>query len=429
MLINFQFRRFNLAMLVFSIFLFGVTPSLVSAATPPASFQRGITAFAKKDYQTALKEFRTAEKAGFRTTQLYYNLGVTSYHLKNYPESERYFLLVEKNARMQQIARYNLGLVAWRTGDLNEAIGWFEKATAQGKDKKIRALSEHMLARLKQAQQAKQSRHRSLDAGASLAVGYDDNVFLRAADIASTQSDNYLDAFAWFDVALNRNWGVNGDVSVLDYQDIDLADYDEISGGVTYQTRTQNWRLKPELKVTQSTLGSNDYQRVTDIRFTGHRPLADQATLTLRYRYSDINSLNAFYDYLEGWRQRFRVDYHKRVSAGWLRLRYQLEFNDRQDLPNISYSPTRNSFRVRLRTPWKNNWETEAALRYRNSDYPSKGGVSRNDDRWRVRLVGLKRLSKMLEAGVRYTYTDNDSNVAIRTYERNDIQAFVDLRF
>jgi hypothetical protein len=68
-------------------------------------------------------------------------------------------------------------------------------------------------------------------------------------------------------------------------------------------------------------------------------------------------------------------------------------------------------------------------LSWRDSQYAEAAGITREDKRYQVKVAADTRLAKSWHAGLRYSYTDNQSNLAAETYTRNDAQIYTDWRF
>lgn len=205
------------------------------------------------------------------------------------------------------------------------------------------------------------------------------------------------------------------------------SDYNFYSAAIDYKIKTGKWRLTPEIGLMKSSLNNTDYQDGIDYKFSAKRKLDRNSSINIRYLYSDIDSQNTAYDYLQGERHQLRVDYKNKIDLDKLRLRYQLETNDRQNRVTPvakNYSPTRHTFRARLKHKLSKKWRLSEEIGYRVSSYDSAAGVTREDTRLRLRLVAEMKFNKNWSTGVRYTYTDNDSNLAGETYTRNNIQAF-----
>ncbi len=385
-----------------------------------AAFRQGIQAFKREDYRQALEAFERAWRAGMRRPSLYYNLGVCHYKLGHLDRARSFFRSLTGTPGFRQLAWYNLGLVALKEGRKAEARRWLRKAAA-GSNPRVAALARRTLHRLKPA--------RPWRAGADLALGYDDNVLLRADDVPTRDGDNYLDLYLWGDYRPEPDTRVGAFFSRQDYLDVNAGDFQQLGVTAARTFRHAGWHLVPSLRLTTSRLGGVDYQDIVDFRFTARKRLDGRRRLVLRVRHSSIDSGDPVYDPFQGARQQLRADYHLPVQAGRLRLRYQLELNDRDDSPTASFSPTRHQFRARLRRRLGGDWRGEAELEYRRSNYPAVAGFSRQDDRWRLRLGARRRLDKDMMLVLRYTYTDNRSNQASRDYTRNELSAGVEWRW
>ena len=84
---------------------------------------------------------------------------------------------------------------------------------------------------------------------------------------------------------------------------------------------------------------------------------------------------------------------------------------------------------MRLKHKLKNSWYLSEELELRKSRYQSSQGVLREDSRLRLRMVVNKKINKQWTSGLRYSYTDNDSNISIENYTRSNIQIFADWNF
>ena len=199
--------------------------------------------------------------------------------------------------------------------------------------------------------------------------------------------------------------------------------------GLDYSTEIKSWKIIPEFYLSQSTYSNSNYQNIFNLVLSGEHHLNNEDHVLLRYRYSDIKSQNSIYDYLQGYRHQFRADYINKIALGQLRLRYQLELNNRKNTPTANYSPVRNELRVRLINPLDNNWKFSTEIGFRNSRYGDAPGITRNDTRLRLLLGASKKFKQNMYAGIRYLHTDNKSNVANETYNKNNIQLFASLNF
>ncbi|MGD8925259.1 MAG: outer membrane beta-barrel protein [Thioalkalispiraceae bacterium] len=395
----------------------------VHAAAGDTQFKQGLTAFKKGDYNKALTAFKKAEQAGMRSAALNYNLGVVYYKTGKLEQAKTYFTRLRKNRKLAQVANYNLGLIAEREDNNSIALQHYRIAL-KGSDKDIQELANYRISKLKQ--RAKVNVWYGM---ASLVLGHDDNVTLIPNDSPTQMSDNYLEAFAYASYIVNQQLSFNVSYDWLNYNDVDVADFSQLMGGVDYRLQYGQWQLIPGLRYSQSTLNSSSYQHIIDLRLTGRQQLSRDRKVTLRYRYNDIQSQNALYDYLEGTRQQFRADYDLGFNLHDLRLRYQLELNDRQNLPTANYSPTRHTLQARMKYRLNTQWRLEGTAEYRNSRYGDAAGTSREDDRYRLRAGANYLYNREWDVRLRYTYTDNQSTLATESYTRNDIQAQVNYSF
>ncbi len=392
-------------------------------AAGDTEFKQGLMAFRKGDYSSALKAFKKAEQAGLRSAALDYNLGVVYYKLGNLIQSKRYFNRLRHDKKLSQLADYNLGLIAEQQDNRQLAIRYY-RLSLKGSDRDIRQLARYRISKLKAPADLQ-----TWYGVASLSLGHDDNVTLIPTGSPTLTSDNYLEAFVYANYLADQQLSFNIFYDRLDYSTVDIADFSLLSAGADYQLQYAKWELTPGIRYSQSTLNSSSYQNIIDLRFSAARKLSDTKELALRYRYNDIKSQNSLYDYLEGTRQQFRADYDLTMNDTDLRLRYQLEINDRRDLPTTNYSPTRHTLQLRLKHDLNKEWQLEGRVEYRNSRYDEAAGIRREDDRYRLRAGARYLYRRDWDVRLRYTYTDNQSNIPGEAYTRNDIQATLNYSF
>ena len=410
--------------LLFSGFLFH--GSLHASEVGLAEFKKGISYFKQKKFKSALTYFKRASNAGMDKSTLHFNLGVTYYKLKRYKNAEKSFKRILKDKYLRQIAFYNLGLVAEKQLQKKKAIYWYRKSASENSNSNLSKLANSQLTRLLNRQTARRKKN---EGSVSLAMGYDDNVTSTASSSPSNTSDHYIELFSYINTQINPAMKFKAAVFLLDYNDISTEDFRFFSAGLDYTLKAKNWKISPEFTLTKSTLNNSSYQDLFDFKVTAKHNLNNNARLVLRYCYSEINSKNTLYDYLEGSRHQFRADYKMKIDFGRLRLRYQLETNDRQNTLTENYSPTRHSFRARLKHKLKNKWKLSEEIGYRFSDYDAVAGITRSDTRLRLRVIGSKKINKEWSAGIRFTHTNNNSNVASEKYSRNNIQLFTNWDF
>jgi hypothetical protein len=397
--------------------------SPASAAPGDREFKQGITAFKARHYQQAISAFKKAQQKGKKSSALTYNLGVSYYKSAQYTQAKQSFSQLLNDRQFRQLAQYNLGLVNLAQQNKPAAIDRFRQAADKHGDPKITALANRMLR--KYAPPKTQHRISGL---LSLGYGHDSNVTLASTGSPTQQSDNYVELFGFVSIPAGPVT-VNASLFRQDYQSVNSADFMQLSAGVLYPFQASNWTLTPALYLAKDKLNNNDFLTVTDIRFAASKNLAAHSRLLLRYRYSDISADTAAYNYLQGSRQQFRAQHTSLTAFGQLRLRYELELNDRQNLTTTNYSPTRHTLLVRLKQRLSQGWQTKEELSWRNSHYGEAAGVTRDDKRYQVNLNADKRLGKAFRGGMRYSHTNNNSNLAGETYSRNDVQAYINWLF
>lgn len=410
--------------LIFFSFIFH--GSSYAAEKGEIDFEKGISHFKNKNYKSALYYFNKASNAGMTTSILHFNLGVTHYKLQQYKAAEKKFRLITKDKKLQQIAFYNLGLVAEKQHKKNDAINWYNK-TVSVKSNNITQLAD---ARLDKLLNRKKTPKSKIIASINLALGYNDNIATAASGTPSNKSDNYLETFAYAHIPLAKQTKMKANFYQLKYSNISSEDFRFLSLAVEHDFLTKYWKISPELVYLKSKLNNTAYQNVIDFKINGKYTFKDKSRLGLRYRFSDINSETIRYSYLDGQRHQFRVDYKKKLKLGRLRLRYQLETNDRKNSIFRNYSPTRHTFRTRLKHKLKNNWSLSEEIGLRSSQYKSSvTGFIRNDTRLRIGFVGTKKINNNWYSGIRYSYTNNNSNIASESYIQNNVQIFADWNF
>ncbi|MEJ2390497.1 MAG: tetratricopeptide repeat protein [Gammaproteobacteria bacterium] len=408
---------------VFLLVLGFLTIAPSYAAAGDADFQAGIAAFRSGNYNQAIIAFERARRKGKHSSDLYYNLGVSYYKSGQYQNSETAFrkLLNDKNFR--QLAAYNLGLVALAQKRKEDAITWFRKAAASHDNKKVTALARHMLDKYA----PRKSAHH-INGLLSLGYGHNSNVTLVSTGSPTQQGDNYAQLFGFISLPAGRVL-INASLFVLNYQTVNSADFSQLSAGVIYPLTHHKWLLLPGLSLNKDKLDHSDFITVTNLQLTASRPLFAKSKLKLRYRYSDISADAASYTYLQGSRQQFRVQATRPTPWGRLRVRYELELNNRRNLSTANYSPTRHTLLARLRQLHDHGWRTQETVSWRQSHYGAVAGVSRDDNRYELVLSADTRFGTSWRGGVRYTYSDNQSNLANETYTRNDLQAYLQRLF
>ncbi|MFV1997146.1 MAG: tetratricopeptide repeat protein [Acidiferrobacterales bacterium] len=410
----------GLTAIVVTVALFLVIQIPVHASTE-TDFDLGQQAFGQKDFKKAAKYFERAGKNGMRRVSLFYNLGVTYYQLGDYEKAKLNFEIVARSNDMASVAHYNLGRVARKQRRSEAARKHFFLVLETSKDERLRRLARSNLAQLRSKQ--------GIWTGAVAAkTGYDDNV--TAVSGAAKGESAFLNVSGYTQnlISGTRKNGVSisGDFSLLDYFSQN-EDQSAIRLGVKRWTR---WGKMPTYYrgyIDTSTYRGSAYQNILGLEAGGRRNLENGTSLRMRYRFENISSLNPAYDYLQGWRQRFRFEHRKRNTKAKKRRRYyyELELNDRQDKtgPAESFSPIRNTLRGTYYWAQSKTWDMTGDISYRHSAYPNLGTQSRTDQRFRFGFTVSKKLKKDLKLRIKYRHTTNNSTVTNYSYASNRIYA------
>ena len=279
-------------------------------------------------------------------------------------------------------------------------------------------------------------RARKVRGGVDLAYGYDDNVISASNNSSTGLASNYAEVLGYVDIPLGQNFTLTGDIYSQSFQDVNSQNFKLYKFGIHYTTRIGDLRVTPSLIYGQSKFGSVDYQDIIDYRVKVVKRLGKGKKFLFRFRYSDIEAADPSFIQYEGDRQQYRFEYKTRVALGKLRFRYQIESNDRNNTTTRDYSPTRHDFRIRLRRKVFAGLDLNTEVQYRISNYDptaqagtNPAGFEREDDRIRFKLDVSKRLNKQWKVGFLWVYTDNESNSAIDTYNKNDIQVYTSWMF
>ncbi len=383
---------------------------LVGGVAVADSFNDGVKAFREGDYAKARKAFEQARREGRDDDRLWYNLGSTLYRLGAYREAGEAFGRIPGNSSLWQAARYNLGLVAEKLGRSAEARRHYREALAAGRENGIGRLAARQLAAL-----GDRSPRRPWDANVQLSLGTDDNVNFAPLGIGSSRSEQFVDLYASGRYFLSgdrrRGWAIDARASLTDYTGGNTYDYNELVLGGEHYRPLGSWRGRFGLEAIKSNYGGAAYQTIGRVFGEATLPMADRRRFRVSLRYDGIRSDNAVYDYLQGSRARLGAMLYGFSPADYWRFEYRLELNDREDLPNASYSPTRNELRARYLRYLRDNWELGGRLAWRYSSYPDAAIGKRQDNRLRLNLELTKRLRKRTRLRLGYEYTDNRSNI------------------
>ncbi len=271
---------------------------------------------------------------------------------------------------MEDISDYHLGLIAIKEKDGKLARGHFNAVIASDRDEKLVKLSQKHLA----AFTKKEDRWNSYIA---FNLGYDDNISSVSGDSVLDIADSFYELYASTDVLLSGRrtdgWLAGASVYGIEYTDTDTNDQYNFSLGLKRAMKFDDWDTTTHLTLAKSTYGGDDFQTITKLDVLARKPISKREKIYLRYQAEDMRSDNSLYDYLEGWRQRGRVEYRNYSASNIKHIYYELELNDRGELVTLTdsydYSPTRHSVRGIYTQIINKRWWLIGDLSYRFSDF------------------------------------------------------------
>lgn len=409
--------------------------SSVFASAGKDDFDRGIKASASGDHVRALQYFKKAKQAGLDTSALKYNLAVSYYKLQQYETARKIFLALTDVSTFEQRAYFNLGLIANKQKDEAEAIRWFRRAYRNLSSEKIRKLSAVALKRLgvstvKKTRQLNQKWKGFISSG----MTHFSNVTLVNEELPGVtgKSDSGVGASVtagrWLKGNMNSGVRLKLDARMVKFGTLSQNDASKLGARVLRYDRLGSWKLRLGGSWEEIYFGGSEFERVVSAEVRGRLPLTQNNQFRLRYKLSRIQATDSVFDYLDGWRQQFRVGLQQRRESGKTRYYYQLELNNRKDRegtvdPFTSYSPTRHTLRVTNWWDLANNWNLRLGLRYRYSDYNDdnilSGNVteSRDDGQLRAQARISRKFGKEWEVFGKYLAVTNDSTVDRKSYD------------
>lgn len=419
----------NIKLLIVLLLVFTGFSSPLMAASQNA-FKKGTEHFEQGGYKAAVKTFKQLESQGVKSPALYYNLASSYYMLGEYAEAKKYFNKVRQYKNMRSLAEYNLGLTALKMNDKKTAKKWFSSVVKSSKEKKLVTLAQNKL-KAKSSRKSPRWVDKKWSAYVSGSLGYDDNVNFAPLGITSEKADTFSELVVSLDYLFsgNRKNGWLGEAYFynLNYLNEDLYDEYEFGAGIKKNLQLgKSWQTHYGFDMSKVNYGGESYQTIARLAAEARKSLSKNERLNFRYSYEDITSDKTLFDYLAGWRQKLRAEYRLYQKQNNLRVYYELELNNRQDLTIAtgtnaglySYSPTRHTLRGKYSSVLSKKWLMTGDLSYRASNYPTTPNQDRQDDRYRAAAYADYRFSRDLKLRAKIDYTDNRSTENIFAYKR-----------
>lgn len=419
----------------------------VCAATGQDYFKAGIQASTQGNDADALQQFMKAEKMGLSTPSLKYNMAVSYYRLQQYESARKIFLKLTDVPAFEQVAYFNLGLVANKQKDERAAIRWFQRAYRDVSNKKIRRLAEVALKRLGVSAKKTWRFDPTWTGFISSSLAHDSNVALVNDSLlgVTNQSDTVVDLTAsagrWLKGGISHGVRMLLGANLQRYSKLSQNDYSQLSARVLRYDRLSDWKMRIGGSWDEIYFNGSEYQRIVSADVRGWKTLSKENRLQLRFKLSRIQATDALFDYLDGWRYQLRAGLQQRYGQDRVRYYYQLETNNRRDRsvgtvdPFISYSPMRHTLRA---TGWwglSDKWRARLDARYRYSRYNDPNElagsifVRREDNQVRLSARVSRKLDRRWETDVQYIFTNNDSSIDRKSYDRSVVKAGVSWSF
>lgn len=410
-------------------------------------FDRGIQASTVGDNAAALQYFKKAKQAGLDTAPLKYNLAVSYYKLQEYEAARKLFMELTDVSTFEQRAYFNLGLIANKQKDEATAIRWFQRAYRNLSNEQIRKLSAVALKRLGVSAQQERRSNQLWTGILSSALTHDSNVALANDDLVGVtrESDTAVSVSAsagrWLKGTINSGVRMTLGADLRKFSTLSQNDDSQLSARVLRYDRLGDWMVRLGGSWDEIYFSGSGYQRIVSADVRGIKALSDNYQLRLRYKLSRIQATDATYDYLDGWRQQFRLGVLKDSESVKIRYYYQLELNDRKDRDGTvdlftSYSPTRHTLRA---TGWwtlTNQWLARLDARFRYSDYNDDNIIlsgtateHRDDSQTRLSAQMSRKFDRRWEVYTEYSVASNDSSISRKSYDRSILTAGVNWAF
>lgn len=408
-------KRYSLAALA----ILFTSNAMASAET---DFNKGVDFFNAEDYSSAVTQFESAKEQGIHSIALFYNLASCYYKLGKYEISKKHFKLVALTPAMRSLANYNLGLIALQENNNNKAREYFASIVRTSNDQKLIKLS------LKQLSDPMKS-GAPMQVYLSLNSGFSNNIGSTPDDSVTNISDSFYDAFISVkSLILGREksglW-IDASFFSLDYADTNNYDEYQYAFGLKKEQKLFGFDTSLGINLTKNNYSNDDYLSKVKFDVKGRKALSTKSRLYLRYRYDEISSEKAIYDYLEGSRQRYRVEY-RHYGSNIKQIYYELELNGRGELVStdytLDYSPTRHTIRAKYTHFFGNKWSVGADLSYRFSDYPASDTIDRDDDQWKIAFSTDYRFDNTFKLTSKLQFTDNTSTVDRYNYDKSVIK-------
>lgn len=258
---------------------------------------------------------------------------------------------------------------------------------------------------------------------ASVGLGYDDNVALVSNSNVlgiSDSEDNFAEAQLALSTPLADAWRIDGGLTLVDYQDLNVYDQLGANAGARYRWRLGDWTNDIGGRMGYSALDGSGFENRRTFSMQSSTELRPELRVRGRYRFNHIEGLNE-YEGLSGRRQDFTTRLDWAPTQWHVGVEYQYEVADYDD---ATLSAKRHQLRIDVERELTTNWDLLFEASRRNSDYDS--GDNGSEERTELALTVSRYLTSRWRLVVRHAYTDNQADLPDFDYKGNRFSAGVE---
>lgn len=428
--------RFSSALLVLSL---GATlPSLAFSQTPAGEqlFKQGQQAFKGKQYEQAIQLFEQASIQGYDQGKLHQAWGSALYKRQQYEAARGHFEKAAQSEAFTQLAQLNLGLVALKLNQNAEAKKQLRLADS-GSSASISKMAAELLRRMED-EQADSAAQSDTIFYVSARGGYED----KGVD-PSTENTVASDQFAELNLFVSHTFLNRQDALLkaganffsLQKNKNAATELTMLSADVAYQKFFEKLQAEVSLGATKMKLAGDPYLDLLTPSLRLKSEIYKDINFTWQLDYEDNAAARDKFAYFEGDVIKNKFQVRKKLNKAYIDAQYKIEQEDRANLQSgnnyFDYSPTRQIIKLAYQTRQWSDWKLHTDLRYRRSDYDQAHAINgetktRVDNQSQFSIKATYQFNKNISLVTKYKNTQNRSNWARYTYDRNEISLGVE---
>lgn len=403
--------------------------------------------FARGDYQAALAEFLNLERrlaqdtSSLTEAELTYNIAVCYYKLQQWQAANERFRQAHRQQADNPLVKYNLAVTEKKLGRNEQAHELFFELALEAEDKDLAALALQQYQLIDaDSTRSKTTNKARLIANAAVSFGTDDNVIDPADLSGSGADDTFVDtavALRWLsDTKQDNAWVVDGIGYLSRYSDVSEYDIDTINLGLRKNFRNAFGRWYLGSGVDRTWLGGDGFLNGLAAKAGTQIRLSEHAYWDLDYRFQYYSELSDEFEALSGHQHRIDLGYSRRHADNTqTKLRYRFELDDRDDADFgdafTSYSAQRHTLSAGV-SHRLDQWQLGLNASYRRSRhldehlFVDESRIRREDERLRLEASALWQFSPNWGLNIKWSLTDNQSNIETYDYDQRLISIGVD---